>query len=117
MSIPSQINDNIVRGYKDYLIKREEVRDSTKDENLCCAKCLNYNIKRAKNWEDKEYSLNVDDYEKNPFFLGYKSKLFKGLLVEGKLLTEHTHTEQQLLRTTITTPIGKTCIPWNTDQT
>lgn len=44
-----------------------------------------YNAVRCRLYK-KSYALNLQEYEKNPFFLGYTSYYEKGILVNGKLL-------------------------------
>lgn len=127
MGAPSQINARMAKSYADYLVALNSEATSTKPDScatcdlvaftsikeattdldkLCCAACLQANLKRL------HYTLNIAEYNKNPFFLAYKSEGRKGLLVDGKPLTEEdiANTERQLQNIRITTPVGNNCV-------
>lgn len=115
MGVPSQLNHDMAKSYADYLVAFKSVKEATTNlDNLCCADCVQTNLERLKTWNDNSYTLNIPEYNKNPFFLAYKSDRYSGILVDGKLLTEEdiANTERQLPNISITTPIGKSCVPY-----
>lgn len=126
MGAPSQINARMAKSYADYLkalnsetastkpscatcdlVAFTSIKEATTDlDKLCCAACLQANLNKL------HYTLNLAEYNKNPFFLGYKSEGRRGLLVHGKPLTEQdiNNTERQIENLRITTPPGLNCV-------
>lgn len=83
---PSENNLDIVNGYEKYLIYKTELTTLLNNEHCrSCDKCLKDVMSRLKECDDNNYTLNLKSYEQNPFFLGYSSTLYKGILVDGDL--------------------------------
>lgn len=86
---PSTINFDKVLNYEKYLIYKYELSELLTSEHcLTCNQCVQDINSTLLQCENNKYKLNLKSYKENPFFLGYTSEHSKGLLVDGKLLTD-----------------------------